>query len=63
MKGILPRRASPSSFLLENSTLRNFQTDSKGILTGGVDRDIHAFPRLLLPTGNITKVTLSRFQL
>jgi len=31
MKGILPRRASPSSSLHENSTVRNFQTGSKTI--------------------------------
>ena len=31
MKGILPRRASPSSFLLENSTPRDFQAGSTGV--------------------------------
>ena len=34
-QGSLPRRASPASLLPENSTPRNFKTDSNGISTTG----------------------------
>ncbi len=36
MKGILPRRASASSSLLENSTPRNFQTGSESFQTAKI---------------------------